>query len=210
MGSKLDAIYAQLKELQNLKDEICDDLDDFVSEVDHNEAIEMPQHFDQVVDIVVNNERDRAEKIEATASEYGEDSQQFRDAMEELEVNDANPFWQRLLAPEKAYGVDVSQPIAPVLEQALNTGLSKKMGQSTTSAFQNFRPPAAGEEVKGTDELNEEERKRIQAMAKIRQNELQLAHLTKKQHQMKIDTSLKHTDRGQDESKDQEDEAAKP
>lgn len=53
-ASRLDAIYAQLKELQNLKDEICDDLDDFISEVDHNENVEMPDHMDQVVDIVVN------------------------------------------------------------------------------------------------------------------------------------------------------------
>jgi len=34
----------------------------------------MPEHFDQVVEIVVNDARDVAEKIEATASEYGEDS----------------------------------------------------------------------------------------------------------------------------------------
>lgn len=43
-----------------------------MSEVDHNEAVEIPQHFDQVVDIVVNSEREKAEKLEATASEYGE------------------------------------------------------------------------------------------------------------------------------------------
>ena len=67
-----------------MKDEICDDLDDFVSEVDHNEAVEMPQQFDQVVDIVVNSEREKAEKIEATASEFGEESEKFKDAMEEL------------------------------------------------------------------------------------------------------------------------------
>ena len=41
----------------------------------------------------MNNEREKAEKIEATVSEYGEDSQQFKDAMDELEVSDANPFW---------------------------------------------------------------------------------------------------------------------
>ena len=32
--NRLDQIYAQLKELQNFKDEIMDDLDDFMSEVD--------------------------------------------------------------------------------------------------------------------------------------------------------------------------------
>ena len=49
-------------------------MDDFVSEVDHNEAVSMPNHMDQVVDIVVNQERDKAEKIEAAQSEFGEDS----------------------------------------------------------------------------------------------------------------------------------------
>lgn len=80
-----------------MKDEICDDLDDFVSEIDHNDAVEIPQHLDQVVEIVVSNERDKAEKIDAAASEYGEDSERFKDAMEELEANEANPFWKRLL-----------------------------------------------------------------------------------------------------------------
>ena len=42
--------------------------------MDHNEAVEMPNHIDQVVDIVVSNERDKNEKIDAAASEYGEDS----------------------------------------------------------------------------------------------------------------------------------------
>lgn len=55
--------------------------------------------------------------------------------MEELEVSDANPFWQRLLEPEKAYGLDLSKPIAPVLEKALNTGFSQRAGQTTESAL---------------------------------------------------------------------------
>ena len=88
----------------------------------------MPQHVDQVVDIVVGQERERAEKIEATASEYGEDSTQFKEAMEELDASDANPFWKRLLEPDKAYGVDLNQPIAPILEKALNTGFSVAAG----------------------------------------------------------------------------------
>ena len=74
-----------------MKDEICDDLDDFVSEVDHNENVEIPQHMDQVVDIVVNNEREKADKIDAAASEFGEESMQFREAMEEIEPADEKP-----------------------------------------------------------------------------------------------------------------------
>lgn len=109
-----------------MKDEICDDLDDFVSEVDHNEAVEMPGqgHMDQVVDIVVNQEREKAEKIDAAASEFGEESVQFREAMEEIDASEANPFWKRLLEPENAYGIDLNHQIAPVLEKALNTGFS--------------------------------------------------------------------------------------
>ena len=41
----------------------------------------------------MGSERERAEQIEATASEYGEDSMQFKEAMEELDANEANPFW---------------------------------------------------------------------------------------------------------------------
>ena len=81
----------------------------------------MPGHVDQVVDIVVNQERERADKIDAAASEFGEESQQFRDAMEEIDADDANPFWKRLLEPEKAYGIDLTKAVAPSIERALNT-----------------------------------------------------------------------------------------
>ena len=118
-----------------MKDEICDDLDDFVSEVDHNEAVDMPGHVDQVVEIVVNQERDRAEKVDAAASEFGEESQQFRDVMDELEVSDASPFWKRLLEPDKAYGINMNQQIAPVLEKALNTGMSSAAGATGQDIF---------------------------------------------------------------------------
>jgi len=49
----------------------------------------------------------------------------------------------------------------------------------------NFRPAAPGdddEEMKGEQELDQVEKKRIREMTKIRQNELALAHLTKKLH----------------------------
>ena len=38
-----------------------DDLDDFMSEVEHNENVQMPKQFDDVVDIVVDDEREKAE-----------------------------------------------------------------------------------------------------------------------------------------------------
>jgi len=37
--------------------------------------------------------------------------------MEELAADEANPFWKRLLEPEKAYGANVE--LAPIMEKAL-------------------------------------------------------------------------------------------
>ena len=51
--------------------------------------------------------------------------------MEEIDAGEANPFWKRLLEPDKAYGVDLNQPIAPVLEKALGTGFSVGAGRTT-------------------------------------------------------------------------------
>jgi hypothetical protein len=50
--------------------------------------------------------------------------------MEELNADEANPFWKRLLEPDKAYGIDFKQEIAPILERALNTGMSMAAAES--------------------------------------------------------------------------------
>lgn len=39
------------------------DLDDLMSEYEADDAVEIPQHFEEVVDIAVENERDKADKI---------------------------------------------------------------------------------------------------------------------------------------------------
>ena len=38
-SNRLEKIYGQIKELQAMKDDIMDDLDDFMSQVDANEQI---------------------------------------------------------------------------------------------------------------------------------------------------------------------------
>ena len=77
--------------------------------------------------------------------------------MEEMEADEANPFWKRLLAPEKAYGVDVTQSLAPVLEKALNTGFSQQAGLTGQSALRDFMPARQDEEeTKGTGDTLEE------------------------------------------------------
>ena len=82
-GSRLDEIYAQLKQLQSYKDEILGDLDDFIDEVETNKNIELPKQIDEVVEIVVNEERQRAETIE-NLQESVTDQNELAKAMEEL------------------------------------------------------------------------------------------------------------------------------
>ena len=55
--------------------------------------------------------------------------------MDELAADEANPFWKRLLEPDKAYGIDLTKPIAPILEKALNTGMSSHAGMTAQSNF---------------------------------------------------------------------------
>lgn len=38
-----------------------DDLDEFMEEMETNPLVTIPEQFDEVVDIVINEERDRAE-----------------------------------------------------------------------------------------------------------------------------------------------------
>ena len=42
-ASRLDAIYAQLKELQSFKDDIMGDLDEFMDEVAQDPNVDWPQ-----------------------------------------------------------------------------------------------------------------------------------------------------------------------
>ena len=97
--SRLDQIYAQLKELQNYKDEILGDLDEFMEEVEADENVHIPAQFEEVVDIVMNEERDKAERIEELG-ENSTDQNELAKAMEELAADDANPFWKRFLQPQ--------------------------------------------------------------------------------------------------------------
>lgn len=62
-SSRLDAIYAQLKELEAFKDDIMDDLDDFMSEVETQNIVQLPENFDEVVDMVVAEKREQAEDV---------------------------------------------------------------------------------------------------------------------------------------------------
>jgi len=93
--------------------------------------------------------------------------------MAELDADEANPFWKRLLEPEKAYGIDFKQEIAPILERALNTGMSMSAAESAIRN-QSRKPAFFEEETKGVH-ANDIEQRKLREMAKIRQNEIALA-----------------------------------
>ena len=59
-SDRLDAIYAQLKNLQSFKDEIMGDLEEFMDDVESSSGVVMPKQFDEVVDIVVSDSRAKA------------------------------------------------------------------------------------------------------------------------------------------------------
>lgn len=61
-AQRLDQIYGHLKELQAFKDQIMDDLDDFMSEVESTIPISNHQ-LEQVVDLVADEERSKADNL---------------------------------------------------------------------------------------------------------------------------------------------------
>ena len=60
-GSRMEQIYKQLKDLQSFKDEIMNDLDEFMD--DTQSLVTIPEQFEEVVDIVVNEQREKGEQV---------------------------------------------------------------------------------------------------------------------------------------------------
>ncbi len=60
--NRLDQIYKQVKDLQQMKDDIMGDLDDFMNQVAASD-VKLPEQFDEVVDLVVQESRDQAQGI---------------------------------------------------------------------------------------------------------------------------------------------------
>lgn len=61
--SRLDQIYKQIKELQQFKDEIMDDLEEFMDDEDTQSLINGHEQFDEVVDIIAQEQREKGEQI---------------------------------------------------------------------------------------------------------------------------------------------------
>ena len=63
-NSRLDHIYRQLKELQQFKDEIMDDLDEFMDDEETKSLMTVHEEkFEEVVDIIAQEQRERGEQI---------------------------------------------------------------------------------------------------------------------------------------------------
>ncbi len=60
-ASRLDAIYKQIQELNAFKDEIMDELEEFDDDFDKQTLVTVPEEFEGVVDIVVNEQRERTD-----------------------------------------------------------------------------------------------------------------------------------------------------
>jgi len=74
-----------------------DDLDDFMSEIETKKIVQLPDQFEDVVDIVVNEQREKADAV-GHAMDKG-DNEQLQLALQELkeEGEESNPFWTRFL-----------------------------------------------------------------------------------------------------------------
>ena len=99
--NRLDQIYAQIRDLQKFKDEIMDDLDDFMEEVETNSLVTIPEQFDEVVDIIANEQRERGEQIveyqelHGPVKDFDEISQTSGATGAEILDDEGKPFWMK-------------------------------------------------------------------------------------------------------------------
>lgn len=59
----MDHINKQLKEFLKFKDEIMDELEEFMDDVETQSIVADSEQFDDVVDIIANEQRERGEQI---------------------------------------------------------------------------------------------------------------------------------------------------
>lgn len=101
-NTRLDQIYRQLRELQQFKDEIMDDLDEFMDDEETKSLMTVHEdRFEEVVDIIAQEQRERGEQI-VEYQEKGMTMAEVEETMSEAggntsEVLDENgkPFWMK-------------------------------------------------------------------------------------------------------------------
>ena len=96
-SERMDAIYAQLRNLQALKDDIMGDLNDFLDD-EETKSVQLsiaPEKMDQIVDIVVSDSR-------AKASENLDEPAAYGKVMERMGLGEKEekPFWAKFISQE--------------------------------------------------------------------------------------------------------------
>ena len=90
----MDAIYAQLRNLQSLKDEIMGDLNEFLDDEDTKSVQKSiaPEKMEEIVDIVVSDSRAKAAESVNEAGAYDR-------VMEKMGLGDREekPFWAKFI-----------------------------------------------------------------------------------------------------------------
>jgi hypothetical protein len=69
-----------------------DDLDEFIDDVETQSLVTIPEQFDEVVDIIAQEQREKGEQI-VDAQERGKKPS---DEVEQLDEN-GNPFWMKFI-----------------------------------------------------------------------------------------------------------------
>jgi len=134
-SSRLDAIYARLENLRSLKDEIMGGLEEFMDDVETKsvqKAIEFPQQFEEVVDIVVSDSRaiasEKAARQEEKEEARAQQAQEHADSGEAAELGakisyegvlenmglgekEEKPFWAKFLRSD--YLQEDDRPLLP-------------------------------------------------------------------------------------------------
>lgn len=162
-NARLDHIYAQIRELQQFKDEIKDDLDEFLDEVDSKSIITNQDQFDDVVDIIANEQRERGEQI-VDYQEKGMADEQLSEAASEVLDENGKPFWMKFF---KADYLEDSDPVtAPAIEQ-------QKPGAPKGKQIN------VPKQIKGKKLTPEEQEKVRKELEKVRKLDAMLAQKTK-------------------------------
>ena len=179
-SSRLDAIYAQLKNLQSFKDEIMGDLEEFMDDVESNSGVVMPQQFEEVVDIVVSDSRAKANEKVMKDDGGDEPKSSYDQTMVKmgLEEKEEKPFWTKFLRSDYLEEEDKA-PLLPQVMDVLegNKGVDEMlMEQQNPYVIENqlelYQEPETPKKSENTDKIDKE-------WAKIRKLEQQLGAASK-------------------------------
>lgn len=186
-SSRLDAIYAQLKNLQSFKDEIMCDLEDFMEDEQTKTVtggFDSAQ-FDEVVDIVVSETRAKA--AEKVAYLENKEVISYDNTLEKMGLGEKEdkPFWTKFLRSDY-----LEEDDGPMLQKVLDVYEGGKVvdqiivGDQNSRALELFINDEKMPETPKKSMDPEESDKMKKEWAKIRKLEQKLGVANKAQQEM--------------------------